>query len=195
MAPCLLVTKSSPKKGQGVKTDGTRQNHESFVNTLSYWLARVRKSHMGGSNGKPRTCKGLFSRISCRLSKLEEARPPKGMPEVLQRIIPGIIAKDIDTANKVPSCSKGSLVDIKTLSSGDVYPDDRTGESNAAANARQVRVNQDYHTKTKDLDTWLGGDQHDGFDTELKTFGRDRGVSSDQLFVGAFGEMSSHVDL
>jgi len=70
------------------KNDGTRQNHDSFVNTLSSWLARARKSHMGGSNGKPRTCKGLFSRISYRLSQLEEARTPKGIPKVLQRIIP-----------------------------------------------------------------------------------------------------------
>ena len=52
-----------------------------------------------------------------------------------------------------------------------VYPDDRTGESNTAVNARQVRVNQDYHKKANDLDTRLGGDQRDGFDAELSTFG------------------------
>ena len=181
------------KKAQGLKNDGTRQNHDSFVNTLSSWLARARKSHMGGSNGKPRTCKGLFSRISYRLSQLEEARTPKGMLKVLQRIIPDIVAKDIDTADEVPSCSKGTLVDVKTLSPGDVYPDDRTGESNAAVNARQVRVNQDYHKKAKDLDARLGGDQQDGFEAELKTFGRG-GVVLGPI-VGAFGEMSSHVDL
>jgi len=67
------------KKAQGLKNDGMRQNHDSFVNILSSWLARARKLHMGGSNGKPRTCKGLFSRISNRLSQLEEARTPKGM--------------------------------------------------------------------------------------------------------------------
>ena len=68
-----------------------------------------------------------------------------------------------------------------------------TGESNAAANARQVRVNQDYHKKAKDLDTRLGKDQQGGFDAELNTFGRD-GVVLGPI-VGAFGEMSSHVDL
>ena len=82
--------------------------------------------------------------------------------------------QDIDTADEIPSCSKGTLVDVKTLSPGDVYPDDRAGESNAAVNARQVRVNQDYHKKAKDLDTRLGGDQQDGFDAELNTFGRTR---------------------
>jgi len=90
-------------------------------------------------------------------------------------------------------CSKGTLVDVKTLSPSDVYPDDRTRESNAAVNARQVRVNQDYHKIAKDLDTRLGGDQQDGFGAELSTFGRDR-VALGPI-VGAFGEMSSHVDL
>ena len=56
-----------------------------------------------------------------------------------------------------------------------------------------MRVNQDYHKKAKDLDTRLGGDQQGGFDAELKTFGRD-GVVLGPI-VGAFGEMSSHVDL
>ena len=44
-----------------------------------------------------------------------------------------------------------------------------------------------------DLDTRLGGDQHGGFDAEISTFGRD-GVVLGPI-VGAFGEMSSHVDL
>jgi len=64
---------------------------------------------------------------------------------MLQRIIPDIVAKDINTADELPSCSKETLVDVKTLSPGDVYPDDRTVESNAAANARQVRANQGYN--------------------------------------------------
>jgi len=55
-----------------------------------------------------------------------------------------------------------------------------------------VRVNQDYHKKAKDLDNRLGGDQQDGFDAELNTFGRD-GVVLGPI-VGVFGEMSSHVD-
>ena len=56
-----------------------------------------------------------------------------------------------------------------------------------------MRVNQDYHKKAKDLDTRLGGDQQDGFDAELNTFGRD-GVVLGPI-IGAFGEMSSHVNL
>ena len=120
------------KKAQGLKNDGTRQNHGSFVNTLPSWLARARKPHMGGSNGRPRTCKDLFSRISYRLSQLEEARTQKGASKVLQHIIPDIVAKDIDTNADAPSSFKRTLIDVKTLPPGDAYPDDRTGDSNAA---------------------------------------------------------------
>jgi len=148
---------------------------------------------MGGNNGKPRTCKGLFARISYRLSRLEEARTPKGLLKELQRLIPDIVAMDINTEDAASSCSKGTLIDVKTLSPGDAYPDDRTGKPNAAVNARQERVNHDYYKKAKDLDNRLGGDQHDGFDAELNTFGQD-GVVLGPV-VGAFGEMSHHVDL
>jgi len=67
---------------------------------------------------------------------------------------------------------------------------DCNGEFNAAANARQVRNNQDYHKKAKDLGTRLGGNQRDGFDAELNTYGRE-GVVLGRV-VGAFGEMSPH---
>ena len=56
-----------------------------------------------------------------------------------------------------------------------------------------MRVKQDYHKKAKDLDTWLGENQQDGCDAELSTFGRDRIVLGP--IIGAFGEMSSHVNL
>jgi len=59
---------------------------------------------------------------------------------VLQHIIPDIVAKDVDNNADAPSCSKKTLIEVKTHSPGDAYPDDRTGDSNAAANARQVRV-------------------------------------------------------
>ena len=108
---------------------------------------------------------------------------------MLQRIIPEIVAKDINTAGEVPSCSKGTLVDVKALSLGDAYPDDRAGESNATVNARQVRVNQDHHKKVKDLGTRLGGDQKGRSDAELSTFGRG-GVVPGRI-IGAFGEMAS----
>ena len=41
---------------------------------------------------------------------------------------------------------------MKTLSLSDAYTDNQTGEPNAAANARQKRVNLDYHAKARRLD-------------------------------------------
>ena len=99
----------------------------------------------------------------------------------------------IDTADEAPLCSKGTLVDVKTSSPGGAYPDDRNGEYNAAANARQVRVNKNHHNKAKDLDTRLGEDQRYEFDAELSTFGRNGVVLGN--VNGAVGEMPSHVDL
>ena len=60
------------KNLQGAKQYGTRQNHDSFLDALSSWLARAKIPHMGGKYGNPRTCKGLFSRISYRLAQIEE---------------------------------------------------------------------------------------------------------------------------
>ena len=51
---------------------------------------------------------------------------------MLQHIIPDIVAKDIDTNADAPSSFKRTLIDVKTLPPGDAYPDDRTGDSNAA---------------------------------------------------------------
>ena len=68
---------------------------------------------------------------------------------MLQHIIPDIVAKDIDTNADAPSSFKRTLIDVKTLSPGDAYPDDRTGDSNAAVNARQVRVNTDITRKPR----------------------------------------------
>jgi hypothetical protein len=72
----------------------------------------------------------------------EPGAQKKGASKVLQHIIPDIDAKDVDTNAVAPSCFKKTLIDVKTHSPGDAYPDDRTGDSNAAANARQVRVNR-----------------------------------------------------
>ena len=47
-------------------------------------------SPLGGKCGNPRTCKGIFSRISCCLSQLEEEHTPTGTQGALQRIIPDL---------------------------------------------------------------------------------------------------------
>jgi len=48
------------KKLIGATGGGTLKNHNSFVDTLSFWLAKSKVPHRGGINGKPRSCKDIF---------------------------------------------------------------------------------------------------------------------------------------
>ena len=181
------------KKLQGAKQDGTRQNHDSFLDVISSWLARAKIPHMGGKHGNPRTCKGLFSRISYRLAQIEETTDTPDEERafrILQRIIPDLVINGRSLYGEGPLAGTKSIVDVKTLSPCGSYPDERTGNPNAAVNSRQKKVNADYHAKAKSLDT-RGGDMQDGFDAELNTYGQGGRVIGP--VVGAFAEMSSDV--
>ena len=57
-------------------------------------------------------------------------------------------------------------------------------------NARQKKVNTDYHSRAKSLDA-RGGDTHDGFEAELSSYGQGGRVLGP--VVGAFGEISEDV--
>ena len=175
------------KKLQGAKQDGTRQNHDSLLDVISSWLARAKIPHMGGKHGNPRTCKGLFSRISYRLAQIEETTDTPDEEKafrILQRIIPDLVI------NGRSLYGTKSIVDVKTLSPCGSYPDERTGNPNAAVNSRQKKVNADYHAKAKSLDT-RGGDMQDGFDAELNTYGQAGRVTGP--VVGAFAVIPSDV--
>jgi hypothetical protein len=54
------------KKIRAALGGGTFGNHNSLVDLLSFWLAWASVPHRGGKQGKPQTCKYLFSRISTR---------------------------------------------------------------------------------------------------------------------------------
>jgi hypothetical protein len=181
------------KKLQGAKQDGTRQNHDSFLNALSSWLARAKIPHMGGRCGNPRTCKGLFSRISYRLAQIEktaDSPEEENAFRILQRIIPDLVINGRSLYGEAPLAGTKSIVDVKTISPCGSYPDERTGNPNAVVNMRQKKVNADYHAKAKSLDA-RGGDMRDGFDAELNSYGQAGMVIGP--VVGAFGEMSSDV--
>lgn len=167
------------KKAQGAKHDGTRQNHDSLVNTISRGLASAKIKHKGGRNGNPRTCKNIFSGISA---------PTEDGTRAYQHIIPDleINGRQLDEG---PLAGKISLVDVKTLSPCDAYTNNQSGEPNAAVNARQKRVNLDYHSKAQRLDEHHGCDENNGFKARLNSFGQN-GVVLGPV-IGAFGEMSN----
>jgi len=72
-----------------------------------------------------------------------------------------------------PLTGEISLVDVKTPSPCDAYTDNQTGKPNAAVNARQKRVNQDYHAKAQRLDEHCGCDENNGLKARLNSFGQD----------------------
>ena len=181
------------KELQGAKQDGTRQNHDLFLDTLSRWLARAKLPHMGGKCGNPRTCKGLFSRISYRLAQMEEAADTADEDKafkILQHIIPDLVINGRSLSGNGFLAGRKSVADLKTLSPCDPYSNDRTGNPNAVVNARQKKVNMDYHSRAKSLDA-RGGDTRDGFEAELNSYGQGGWVLGP--VVGAFGEMSDDV--
>ena len=90
----------------------------------------------------------------------------------MQRIIPDIVLNGRGLSSAGPLANKKSLADVKTLSPCNKYAEDRTHKPNAVVNARQVKVNQDYHHRAKELDRGFGGDSSDGFDAELSSFGK-----------------------
>ena len=146
---------------------------------------------MGGKCGNPRTCKGLLSRSSYRLSQLEEEHTPTGTQRVLQRIIPDLALNGRSLCSAGPLANKKSLADVKTLSPCNKYAEHRDGKPNAAVNDRQRQVDKDYHHRAKELDAGFGGDSSDGFEAELNSYGK-RGRVLGPV-VGAYGEMSDDV--
>ena len=110
--------------------------------TLSRWLARAKIPHMEGKYGNPRTCKGLFSRISYRLAQMEEAADTADEDKnfkILQHIIPDLVINGRSLSGNGFLADRKSVADLKTISPCGPYPNDRTGNPNAVVNARQKK--------------------------------------------------------
>merc|ERR1711965_294744 len=97
---------------------GAQKPADSFLDTLSRWLARAKIPHMGGKYGNPRTCKGLFSRISYRLAQIEEAADTADEDKafkILQHIIPDLVINDRSLSGNGFLEGRKSVADLKTL--------------------------------------------------------------------------------
>ena len=62
-----------------------------------------------------------------------------------------------------PQVAPKSVADLKTLSPCGPYSNDRTGNPNAVANARQKKINRDHHSRAKSLNA-REDDTRDGFE-------------------------------
>merc|ERR1711965_896568 len=114
--------------------------------------------HMVGRCDNPSTYKGLFLRISYRLAHREEAADTADEDKafkILQYIIPDLVINGRSLSGNGFLAGRKSVADLKTLSPCGPYSNDRSGNPNAVVNARQKKVNTDYHSRAKSLDARL----------------------------------------
>ena len=82
---------------------------------------------MGGKCGNPRTCKGLFPRISYRLAQMEEAADTADENKafkLLQHIIPDLVINSRSLSGNGFLAGRKSVADLKTLPQCGTYPNE-----------------------------------------------------------------------
>ena len=112
----------------------------------------------------------------------------------MQGIIPDMMIKDNNAHQRSMDNSptmydnKDTLMDVKTLGPGLCYK--KKNYKTKPVDTRQERVNSDYHKHAKDLDNKYNND--DRIMKKLDSFGNEGRVAG--LVIGAFGEMSDHMN-
>ena len=180
------------KKLKAALGGGTLRNHNSFVDLLSFWLARASVPHRGGKQGKPQTCKNLFSRVSNRCRHRFGVEGTKTLQEIIpDLLIDGrFLSTTLDGAGANLLRGTRTLADVKTKSCDDKYPAERSGLACAVVTKRQQEVSGKYHKKAGELDIEQGTapDDTGPFQKELNEYGQNGRVIAP--VVGAFAEMS-----
>jgi hypothetical protein len=144
------------KKVTGVKNDGTRELHDTLVDTMSSTLGAAKIPHKGGVNGRPSSCANVFS----DLLSWNQAAGDKDQRR-LQGIIPDLI---VNGTTVRPAGEKGkgrlhgtiTLVDNKTLCN---LKDYEGQNPSGATNKREQKVHTDYISAAKELDKKFHGAQ------------------------------------
>ena len=196
-------------KLKGANGGGTTQNHNSFVDALSYWLgARARIPLQGGKYGKPCTCKGIFSGLTGLLQQALHGsigEVPEKHRRSLQKIIPDLLIDGRYLKQNLAGpgfdalAAIRTMIDIKTLSCCDKYASCHDSSAASVVNKRQEEASAAYRTKAKELDHLLIAKQvvavsplgtPGPYESVLNGFGKVLAP-----VVGAFAEMSSDVHL
>ena len=89
---------------------------------------------MGGRYGKPRTCKGIFRDMAHRLAQLTANGTP--IEKILQHIIPDLSVNGLSLQGSSLLAGVQTLCDLKNLSPGGAYTENRSDKPSAAVNAR-----------------------------------------------------------
>ena len=107
---------------------------------IYFWIPKI--LHMGEKYGNPRTCKGLFSRISYCFAPMEEAADTADEDKafkILQHIIPDLLFNDRLLSGNGFLAGRKSVAGLKTLLPCGTYTNDHTSNPNAVVNARQKK--------------------------------------------------------
>jgi hypothetical protein len=196
------------KKLKSATGGGTTQNHNSFVDSLSYWLgARSSVPLRGGKCGKPRTCKGIFAHLTGYLHLATHgsmAAVPEKHRKSMQKIVPDLVIdgrflrQNMSGPGFNALGGMKSMIDVKTKSCDDKYAACHDPTACAVVNKRQAEATATYRKRARDIDDFLlakgASSPPPGapgpFEAVLDTYGRVLAP-----VVGAFAEMSSDVGL
>ena len=163
-----------------------------MVDIISSFCRRGRIPHKGGFNGRPRSCKGMFTLITQGLNDENLSFEDR---KVLQSIIPDILIDcrslppDIQGMKTGSLAGKVAIVDLKTLACNDRYEQQQN-----PAEIRQTQEAKDYLKRAAEIDTLLGTPvgTKGPMVKEMETFGPTPGRVLAPV-VGAFADMSSDV--
>jgi len=181
------------KKLVGAEGGGTTGNHNGVVDVISTWLKRAGIPHKGGAQGRPRTCKDMFTLITQALNDVTLEEDDR---RVLQSIICDILAdarsvpaRPEDCSHKTPLAGKVIMIDVKTKACNNDYHTD-----SAPTETRQAAVASDYLKRAAKIDSKLGTPEGatGPMVLEFKKYGATPGKVLVPV-VGAFAEMSSDV--
>ena len=170
---------------------GFLTNHNGIVNVISDYLLKARIPHKGGSRGRPKTCKNMFTHVTQALNS--DDLDPKDH-RVLQKIICDLLPdfralpEDVEGISTGPLAGHTHMLDVKTVACGGNYQ----GANATPAEDRQVQASAEYTRRGKETDTMLKTPEGEEGPVmaEMRTYGSPPGRVLAPV-VGAFAEMSS----
>ena len=128
-----------------------KRSHDVVINWLAHWLRAAGIPHLGGTKGRPNTCKGMFS-MECALLDVprregETDEEYGTRSETLLNSMITDLAIDLryvvlahPTKKLKALLGYPHLADIKALLPGSRYRNDKYGTTSSVVNARQEEV-------------------------------------------------------
>ena len=150
--------------------------HDFIQNWISLLCHRAGIEHIGGSWGRPSTCKNLFEFAAIAIARAT------GCERLLNYIIPDLLINYGNTRK---------MIDFKTLGPGMCYSESNSIEEGIVIETRAKKVTADYTKKAKEIDrangTAEGAIGHIEFQFKKYNEGNVLG-----FVIGAYGDLSKN---